>query len=78
MICRIAWPLPCLWRQADRGGGSASNGAGSTLDVVVGGKRRLLLTPAVMSLIYQRECKKNMSTGQWTEPDAWAYGGGRE
>jgi hypothetical protein len=70
--------LPCLWRQRRQGRGRASNGAGSTLNVVVGGKRRLLLTAAVMSLIFQREREDNMSRGQWTERDAWAYGGGRE
>ncbi len=62
----------------DRGGGRASNGAGSTLDVVVGGKCRLLLMPAVMLLIFQRERKDSMSMGRWTEHDAWAYRGGRE
>jgi hypothetical protein len=45
---------------------------------VVGGKRRPLLMPTVMLLIFQRERKDNMSTGRWTERGAWAYGGGGE
>jgi hypothetical protein len=51
---------------------------GSILDVVAGGICRLLSTPIVMFFILQREREGNMSTGRWTEHDAWTYRGGRE
>jgi hypothetical protein len=50
------------------GGKKTGEGGGykmvqSTVDVVVGGKLRPLLTPVVMPLILQREREDSMSTG---------------
>jgi len=51
----------------------------STLDVVVGGKHRQLSMPIVTWLTLQRESEDDMSTGHWTEHDAWVYReGGKE
>jgi hypothetical protein len=55
--------IPYFLSQEDREGGGHQT-VQSAIDVVVSGKHRPLSTTVIMSLIFQRERKDNMSTGQ--------------